>query len=410
MAKSKADQKSKNNQKREKTILNTTQGHRVSSSQQKPAETPEALLEQATALLQIGQPEDALPFAERALQLLQPDDGDVSPAAVLPALDLVAEINIELGNIDTARELFLTAASLDPEGLVPQPLGGGAEKFLWLAQLCEQGGAESVVWFEKGAAVLRREIGELEKHGHGADVELEVEEKKGKLANALCGIAEVYMTDLSWEEDAETRCENLVTESLLVAPNQPEALQTLASVRISQTRFDDARAALSRSLLIWKDLPPEDPDVPQFPTRISLARLLMEAEMEEEAIEVLERLITEDDHSVEAWYLGGWCLHLMAEKKNEEPSSANIDPAKQQAVVKNLARASRAWLQNSLRLYQALEYEDTRLGEHATQLVEVLNQQLGDNGEGDDDDEAWEDEGDAEEDEDEDGDQEMGGA
>jgi tetratricopeptide (TPR) repeat protein len=196
----------------------------------------------------------------------------------------------------------------------------------------------------------------------------------------------------------------LVTEALLVAPNNPEALQTLASVRISQLRLEDARAALSRSLDTWKGLEPEDPKVPEFPTKISLARLLMEAEMEDEAIEVLERLVQEDDGSVEAWYLGGWCLHLMGEKRK---TAAEEEEDKKAAT--SILRASMDWLQNSLKLFQMLEYEDERLKQHAEELVQELEKTLGPYKEGDDsegDDEGWEDE-----DGDEDGsdDEEMNG-
>ena len=104
----------------------------------------------------------------------------------------------------------------------------------------------------------------------------------------------------SWEEDAESRCEALITEALLVTPEAPEVLQTLASIRISQLRTEDAQAALKRSISLWKDLTPEDPKVPDFAVRVSLARLLMEVTLEFEALEVLERLILEDDQSVEA--------------------------------------------------------------------------------------------------------------
>ena len=166
-----------------------------------------------------------------------------------------------------------------------------------------------------------------------------------------------------WEDDAETRCEALITEALSVAPDQPDCLQTLASVRISQTRIDDARAALSRSLELWQDLPPEDPKIPDFPSRISLSRLLMEVQMEVEALQVLERLILEDDESVEAWYLGGWCLYLLAEKEKEESS----EEKRQESMV-----ASRGWLKQSLKLYQKLEYEDERLRDHALELVQEL--------------------------------------
>lgn len=198
-----------------------------------------------------------------------------------------------------------------------------------------------------------------------------------------------------WEEDAEARCEALVTEALLVAPDSPECLQTLASVRISQLRHGDAKAALSRSLELWKDLPPESPLVPDFPTRISLSRLLMEAQMEVEALEVLERMVLEDDHSVEMWYLGGWCLYLLGKGEKLPPNKSDLSESElRQATL----RSSRSWLKQSLRLYELVEYEDEKLKEHAEELVQDLRNQLGDNDDdsedGEDLDEEWEDESD----------------
>ena len=238
---------------------------------------------------------------------------------------------------------------LDPDGQIPEGEGGGAEKFLWLAQLSEEGGRDSVDWFERGCAVLRRQIASLEeevarnipqnsaKEHSGdveevdnilaeADAETRIEEKRDKLAEALSGIVEIYMTDLSLEPDAESRCESLIAEALVVAPHSPEPLQTLASVRISQLRAEEAKAALTQSLDLWISPNIEDGGemddevsnaVPDFPTRISLARLLMEVSMLEEALNVLERLVNEDDQSVEAWYLGGWCLYLAAEMNKD---------------------------------------------------------------------------------------------
>lgn len=292
------------------------------------------------------------------------------------------------------------------------------EKFLWLAQLSEEGGRESVEWFERGCAVLRQEISALEsslnaKKGDVA-VTKEVEERRRKLSGALCGIVEIWMTDLSFEDEAEGECERLMTEALLVAPQSSEALQTLASVRISQVRVEEARGALGRSMEMWAELLPEDERVPDFATRISLARLLMEVEMLDEAVGVLERLVGEDDESVEAWYLGGWCLFLLGEKgrQAEEGSYGREDAEGGLSEWQLVMGSSREWLRNSLRLYDALDYEDDRLRDHALELVEVLEGQLGplDEADGVDEDLAegdsgWEDN----ENEGGDGDQEMAG-
>ncbi|KAJ5280993.1 hypothetical protein N7478_006365 [Penicillium angulare] len=385
-------QKKKSSKPRAKSVL----GPGGSVSTQKMSQTPSELLDQATILLQTGRVDEALGNAQQALELTA-DGGN----AQLPSLNLLGEINVELGEIDTARQYFLQAVQLDLDGSIPESEGGGAEKFLWLAQLSDAGGADSVQWFEKGVASLRQSLQSLEGKTSTAEV-TECTEKKAKLANALCAVSEIYMTDLSWEEDAEARCEALITEAITVTPEAPEVLQTLASIRISQMRTEDAQAALKKSVGLWKDLAPEDPKVPDFAVRISLARLLMEVTLELEALDVLERLILEDDQSVEAWYLGGWCLYLLAEKQ-EAPKSVQDDEAESPRHASLVA--SREWLKQSLKLFDLLQYEDERLRDHALELVQGMNQEIGeDTDDSDEEGGEWDGELDIESDEE---DQEM---
>jgi len=359
------------------TMAKTKPGNKKSKKEKKSSNpskatmsSPAELLAEAAFELQKGNIEGSVKPAMKALRSL-----DRESQEALLALNLLGEIHVELGDIDSARQYFLQAAAIDEDGSVPEELGGGAEKFLWLAQLSEEGGQDSVDWFEKGAMSLRLQIqalldsGKLTEEGEAAKAE-----KTRKLAVALCGVVEVYMTDLSWEDDAEQKCEALVTEATMVAPQFAEPWQTLANVRISQQRMEDARAALKRSLDLWKDLPPENTIVPDFPTRVSLARLLMEADMDVEAIEVLERLVGEDDSSVEVWYLGGWGLYILGEKqKNGEVKGQDGDGESWRVSW----ISSRQWLDHSLRLFQQQDYEDERLGEHAKELLAKINAELG---------------------------------
>ncbi|KAG9779491.1 putative assembly chaperone of rpl4 [Exophiala dermatitidis] len=395
---------------KQKDILHSTNAPLVKSAPKPSSQRPvEDLLTEAAELLEQAQPERALPLAEEALRRLESErppqsngqDADIDALLQLAAegkptlpaaLTLTAEIQLALGDVDAARKSFTRVTQLDPDGALVS-----AEPWLELAQLCEDGGHESIAHFEKATEVLRNEIEVLEEDeakalDHTAKV---LDEKRAKLANALCAMAEVYMTDLSWEEDAEQRCEAFVTEAVAVCPERLSAgvLQTLASVRISQTRVDDARQALRRSMDIWKDVPQEvddDERRPDFATRVSLSRLLMEVEQEPEAFAVIEGLIRQDDESVECWYLGGWCQVLISQKPEITPEEV----AKSQETAKT-------WLDNCLRLYRKLEYEDERLRDHAVELVQQLNKILGVEDQMDDDD-AWEDEDDQEEDVDED--------
>jgi tetratricopeptide (TPR) repeat protein len=366
--------------------------------------SPTALLAEATALLARSDAAAALELATRALQRLQglirtDAAGDVDEASVvdcLPALNLLGDICVELGDAEAARRYFGQAAEIDDAGDVPEDRGGGADKFLWLAQLSEEGGADSVRWIQKAAAVLRVQIQELEAQGDGAAEALAG--KRTKLANALCALAEVFMTDLSWEDDAEARCNEAVEEAVRVAPANPETLQTVASVRISQCRADEAREHLRRSMELWRDLPAGSAKIPDFAVRISLARLLMEAEMEADATEVLERLVLEDDMSVETWYLGGWCAHLMATK----PQLANGT-----APAEDLLKRAKKWLQECLVLYEKVEYEDEPLRDHAMEILKTLDDTVSSSGDDAQSGAEWEDESDDDDDEANDSDEEM---
>ena len=204
------------------------------------------------------------------------------------------------------------------------------------------------------------------------------------------------ITPRRWEMDAESRSEAYVTEALLIAPHAPEPLQTLASVRISQERWEEARSALTKSLQLWQHFSPEDPNVPEFSSRISLSRLLMEADMRVEAMKVLERLVLEDSCSVEAWYLGGLCLYIDTNKYNEVHDSQSGETCSVDVThsCKDSLRQSRKWLLTCLDLYRSNTYEDGRMKEHVEQLLSQIKAIIGEvDEEGNDDtDAAWEDE------------------
>lgn len=398
-------------------VLATTTAAAAPSLSLSSSSSTTAMLAEAEALLREGSAEDALPIALHALDTLKQEQQAARPntttpppppTAALPILNTIAEIHLELGSAPTARTYFLHAVSLDPTGLIPSTHGSGADKFLQLAQLSSQGGEDSIGWYSRGAAVLRQEIssslrkekgdddGQEDEEGGGEEEEGPTSQRK-KLAGALCGMVEIYMTDLSWDANAETQCESLIAEALLVAPSCPEPLQTLASIRISQGRVAEAREALRGSMGMWGGMEDEDDDgddddeeaaVPDFATRVSLARLLMEVGMEEEALGVVERLVLEDDGSVEAWYLGGWCLYLLGVKRGEGGDDGREDvngdeegKGEEDLYIESMV-SSREWLRQSLKLYELVEYEDGRLRDHARELVAELDAIIG--GRGDD--------------------------
>jgi len=51
-------------------------------------------------------------------------------------------------------------------------------------------------------------------------------------------------------------CDNLISRAILVAPDDPEVLLSLASIRMSQQRFDEARSVILR---MYQDIEDKEP-------------------------------------------------------------------------------------------------------------------------------------------------------
>lgn len=375
-----------------KDILRSNNAPLVKSTiSSKSHRSTEDLLEEAAAHLEHSQPEKAQPLAQEALRRLEADTaayGDIDTLlqhaaqekATFPsALVLGGDISLALGDEDKARAQYELAVKIDPNGALVS-----AEPYLQLAQVCEEGGQKSIYYFEKAIEVMQNEIEVLDEQMDMEGTQEIVDSRRGRVADALCGMAEVYMTDLSLEADAEQRCEQYVTEAVAICPEAISAgvLQTLASVRISQERVDEAKRVLAHSVSLWKDIPAdvESPARPDFAARVSLVRLLMEVEQEQDAMVVVEGLVKEDDQSVEALYLGGWCHVLLSQKPDISPDTRSSQ-----------TELAREWLGNCLKLYNKIQYEDEKLRQHTLELIQELNQALdlpnGDDGWETDDDE-----------------------
>ena len=131
---------------------------------------------------------------------------------------------------------------------------------------------------------------------------------------------------------ASSTCDSLLSHALQIDPQNLEALQTLASVRLSQEKPDEALVALrtfppppaqdsaestdlrSHALLLLDALP--------IQTRIARAKLLLECSAYPDALALLEGVLATDDTNIEGWYLMGWTWWLLAERKKDGDVSA----------------------------------------------------------------------------------------
>uniref|UniRef100_A0A0X3Q812 Assembly chaperone of rpl4 n=1 Tax=Schistocephalus solidus TaxID=70667 RepID=A0A0X3Q812_SCHSO len=315
--------------------------------------SPKELLKKATRATDEFEPQQALNCYKAALSKLDselPAEDSTSKVTehlsmTLHCLQASAFILLELGKVEEARKLLNRAVSLSPDE--------GYEKYMYLAQLSEK--KDAVELYLRGISVVNAA---MEKAPDTAPQTAEATEDEGTvepppptkaelkraLSNAYCAIAEIYMTDLCDEPEAEKECLAAVESATKADEKNPQAWLVTANFHLVKAQKQVARAALERCLsLYWprveaaisdlqgekedeesedgkdteKNTEDEDMDTDSldnrldleelsgipFEAHISMARMMMELEMNERAADVLEALLEEDDENAEVYYL-----------------------------------------------------------------------------------------------------------
>lgn len=206
------------------------------------------LVGQARALLQTLQ-------AEKALELLQPSLE--SQAQNVSFLQIYGETLLENNDLETAYDVLARACELDPSA------EAGSEKFFYLGQMV--GGAQGLNALDIGLTKLKNQLS-LVQNDAGEDDAVLIELSKlystkdslisyliKKLNQGIFAEIEIWMTDMCMEEEAESKCDELIDYSLSLDVNNPEALSLLSSIRISQQRNDDAKESLLKSWDLFRE-------------------------------------------------------------------------------------------------------------------------------------------------------------
>lgn len=223
------------------------------------------------------------------------------------ALEMSAGLLLDIDEMEAAKMCLQRAVELQPDS--------GATKYLSLAQLLH--GREAATCYQRALELTSQAAAATSEGAAGGDASQEGAPGPHQMAATLCALADLYMTDLCDEEDAEEQCKGYIARAIEVAPSSPEAHQTHASLLLVKGEMDEARAALRRSTDLW--LPayqaaregaaassdPLELCPLSYEMRLSTARSLIECEDWETAGQVLEGLAEEDDQVVDTWYLLG---------------------------------------------------------------------------------------------------------
>ncbi|XP_067862840.1 uncharacterized protein si:dkey-12j5.1 isoform X2 [Heptranchias perlo] len=316
----------------------------------------EQLLEKAEECMDNFNFELAQMFCQRALDL-EPNN--------LTILDMMGNIFAELGNSDKAKEVFQQAVVLSPDE--------GYAKYMYLGQIhC---GQEAVQYFNKGIELMIKNYQKQKEMATqaAACAPDNAEVTPQNISTAFCSLAEIFLTDLCLEDEASNKCKEALGKAMEHDPDNPEALQLMASYLFSTEQKQEGKTFLMKSLERWlpsfqraetdhvpqhiNDLDPLQNLFPPYESRISAAKLLIEVQEYEAAIEVLEGLLDEDDEVVQVWYLLGWVCYLQAEKPDEDASFKD---------------SARTYLTKTKKLYMKLKCDDSSLLDHTEQLLAEL--------------------------------------
>lgn len=252
----------------------------------------EKLVERANACLDELPPDvaRALEFFEHALRL---DSNNTT------VLDAFGALLCEEGSLERAAELFKRSISLDPQG--------GFDNYFYLAQMEE--GREALVHYKQGVDVLLKRISSAKL---GEDTN-ETMPEQSKLASVQASIAELWMTELCDEPDAEDECEAALTSGFEADPKCLELLVAKMALRKVQGLLDESKEVGLACLQLFKEASAStDPYtlVPSDEACIALCRALIDLTLVEEAREILMVLLEQDDEDIQVWYLLA-CSHLV---------------------------------------------------------------------------------------------------
>ncbi|KAI6039891.1 hypothetical protein EDC04DRAFT_2567850 [Pisolithus marmoratus] len=345
------------------------------------------------------------PLARKFIErILSREDG--TPTEKNQAREMMGVVLLELAEIDAAKEMFLSLVPPHPDAPSPPP----PSAYLHLAQLSDDDPQVALSHYQTAIDLLHAHLKGKSPIVSNTDDD-DDNETKSNIIRAYLGMVEIWMDpahDLCFDPAASSTCDALLSRALEIDPQNLEALQTLASVRLSQEKPEEALRAL-------RTFPPPDPtstdsqthtslllNALSIPVRIARAKLLLECSAYSDALSLLEGVLAADDTNVEGWYLMGWSWWLLAERRKEGDMTVvhGLSEEGEQIEWQDMARDSRDCLETCRMLYSSQAFPDEPLMDHVQELIMTL-ERLGIHSSPADEEEngeIWEDVGDSDDD------------
>lgn len=273
------------------------------------------LFEAAREAHEHGETEQAYDQYTQAYQLAK-QQGITVPGL----LDHFAELCVAVEDKKLAKTLYKESIQAEPEA--------NPQKYMSLAEL--EKGLRAAELYQAGIKLLTASKAALTPNSEAALA------ANSSLASAYAAVAELYMTDLCDEANAEETCERCVTEAIATDPSCVDGHQALANLRLIRGRLPEARTALDEVLRLLRTASEGSLPTPQF--LAETARMLIELEMWSEVEEATNLGISQSEEC-DLLYMNAFAkfkqgkkedcrdtLELLRERLKEQPD-AEIEEA-----------------------------------------------------------------------------------
>lgn len=303
----------------------------------------------------------AIKFCEKA-EKLEPDNVNV--------LETFGNLHAEIGDIENARYYYERAVKLEPNGR--------HVKYLCLAQLSD--GLTALEFYEKSIDLIKNNINDdssqmvddKDADGHPTQGAVTIRD----LSTVYCSMAEIFMTDLCMEENAEIECKKCCQLAIDTDKDNMDGYLTMSNCLLSTGDVETATANCKRAFEVWQRISEitQDSirDVIPYPSRLSLVKLLIEVEEYPSVSPIIEQLIEENEDDVLIWYYIGLSKSLQrklptADKK--EPSFVETSSSSSSNKDRAVLESPRHFLERAKLVYSKTLCQEKDILEHIEELL-----------------------------------------
>ncbi|KAJ1611215.1 TPR repeat protein [Cryptosporidium canis] len=234
-------------------------------------------------------------------------------------LSSYGEFMCSIGNFNRAKELLEKSIQIDPTG--------DYVKYFSLAQIMD--GEESLFYWRRGVEILTKNIDILSMEKKDDFTIDRLSLMRDQLCSAHCAISELFMTDLCYNDDAESQVIEHLTKATKINPENFETLCCKLSYFKTIDNFEECKSHISKIKHILRNkynISIDSADnadehknnehlLPEYSVRLNLSRTLIDLNETELAEIILSTLLKEDEEDWQVWYLLSWCS-LVSEDLN----------------------------------------------------------------------------------------------